>query len=372
VYWDKKATTGVKVDGNHMIQPHPGHRPPQRVKTGHRTTYYRAHPFQGEELGTMKLGVFLVLWSDMPFEDALKKAVSKGLQTVEIGTGAYPGDAHCKPAQLLEDPSALKCFREAIADSGLEISALSCHGNPLHPDRAFAESHIGVFHETVHLARELGVKTVVNFSGCPGDSEEAKYPNWVTCPWPDDFSNIVKWQWEEKVIPHWKKEADFLQDHDVRVGLEMHPGFVVYNTETMLRLRKECGAPIGCNFDPSHLVWQGMDPCASIRRLGDSIFHFHAKDVTLDPMNTKMNGVLDTKHYGDEINRSWIFRSLGYGMSMEKWKEMMSQLRLVGYDGPLSIEHEDSLMSADEGLDKAISLLKDVAMFETTGDMHWA
>ncbi|MGN1128950.1 MAG: sugar phosphate isomerase/epimerase, partial [Candidatus Flemingiibacterium sp.] len=93
----------------------------------------------------------------------------------------------------------------------------------------------------------------------------------------------------------------------------------------------------------------------------------------IDEMNTKTNGVLDTKHYADEIHRSWIFRSLGYGHDLGVWKDMMSALRLVGYDGPISIEHEDSLMSIDEGLRKAVEFLKQVIISEPKpGTMSWA
>ena len=146
----------------------------------------------------------------------------------------------------------------------------------------------------------------------------------------------------------------------------------MYNPATLLRLREAVGPVIGANFDPSHLVWQGMDPVAAIRELAGAIYHVHAKDTKIDEMNTKTNGVLDTKHYADEIHRSWIFRSLGYGHDLGVWKDMMSALRLVGYDGPISIEHEDSLMTPGEGLDKAIALLKEVLMFQPRGGMYWA
>ena len=152
----------------------------------------------------------------------------------------------------------------------------------------------------------------------------------------------------------------------------MHPGFCVYNPETLMKLRNAVGPEIGANFDPSHLFWQGIDPVAAIRYLGDAIFYFHAKDTKIDKLNTDVNGVLDTKHYGDEINRSWIFRSVGYGHDEQTWKDIMSALRMVGYDGMISIEHEDSLMSVPEGLGKAIDMLKRVMMFENNGGMWWA
>jgi sugar phosphate isomerase/epimerase len=183
---------------------------------------------------------------------------------------------------------------------------------------------------------------------------------------------VVEWQWEKKVIPYWKREATFARNNGVNVALEMHPGFVVYNTETLLRLRKECGKNIGANFDPSHLFWQGIDPVASVRALGEAVFHVHAKDCRIYEANSKLNGVLDTKHYGDEAHRSWIFRTVGYGHGEDFWKDFVSTLRMTGYDGVLSIEHEDSLMSTEEGLQKAVTFLQGILLKEKVGKMFWA
>ena len=320
----------------------------------------------------MKLGVFTALFGQKSLEDALDYITQNGVYVVELGTGNYPGDPHCKPAELLENRSALQTFKDLLARKGVEISALSCHGNPLHPQQEIARVHHETFEKTVLLAEKLGVTRVIGFSGCPGDSDAARYPNWVTCPWPDDFSQIVRWQWEQKVIPYWQKAGKFAQEHGVRICLEMHPGFVVYNTETLLRLREAVGEVIGANFDPSHLFWQGMDPIASVRKLGSAIFHVHAKDCRIDPFNASVNGVLDTKSYGDEIHRSWIFRTVGYGHGHEFWKDFVSTLRMVGYDDVLSIEHEDSLMSVNEGFTKAVAFLKEILLTEATGEMWWA
>jgi len=321
----------------------------------------------------MKLSVFAVLLAEMSFEDACKYLKKAGAQAVEIGCGGFLGQAHCKPAELLADPAKPEAFKKALSDNGLEIAALSTHGNPVHPNKEIAAAYHEDFVNTVLLAEKLGVETVVTFSGCPGGCAEDKTPNWVTCPWPDDFSDILKYQWDEVLIPYWKKTVAFCEEHGVKkVALEMHPGFCVYNPETLMKLRNAVGPVIGANFDPSHLFWQGIDPVYAIRYLGDAIYYFHAKDTKIDELNAKTNGVLDTKHYGDEIHRAWVFRSVGYGHAHQVWKDIMSNLRMVGYDGPISIEHEDSLMTAGEGLGKAIAMLKDVMMFEDKGGMWWA
>jgi sugar phosphate isomerase/epimerase len=319
----------------------------------------------------MRVGVFTVLLADRPFEEALDYAKEVGCEAVEIGTGGYPGDAHCRPKELLGDSGAMGEFRQAVEKRDLQISALSCHGNPLHPDEAIAKEHDERFRDTVRLAAELEVGQVITFSGCPGDSEGSERPNWVTCPWPPDFIETLEWQWREKVTPYWREAASFAREHGVRVAIELHPGFVAYNTDSFWRLREIGGETIGVNFDPSHLFWQQMDPLVCVRELGDAIFHVHAKDTWVDPPNVRRNGVLDTKAYTDEVNRSWIFRTVGYGHGPEFWRAFVSELRLAGYDGVISIEHEDSLMSVNEGFTKAVDFLKDTVITQRPGEAWW-
>jgi sugar phosphate isomerase/epimerase len=322
----------------------------------------------------MKLGVLTVLYQQLPVEAALDKLRSMGAESVEFGTGNYPGNAHCDLDEVLADAQRTNNFRKAVESRGLSISALSQHGNPLHPDESFAQKCHDTWRKTVQLASQLEVPVVNAFSGCPGDSEGSRYPNWVTCPWPGDFLSILEWQWNERVIPYWQKEADYAKQNGVNIGFEMHPGFVVYNPETLLRLREACGPVVGANFDPSHLFWQGIDAVEAIKTLGKegAIHHAHAKDTQLDARNIAMNGVLDTKPYGDVLNRSWVFRTIGYGQGEKVWRDIVSTLRAVGYDYVLSIEHEDSYMSIDEGLQKAIDTLRPILLTEPVGEMWWA
>jgi len=287
-----------------------------------------------------------------------------------LGTGNYPGDAHCK-LTMLDDSNALAEFNKVLADHGASISALSCHGNALHPDPARAKHDAEVSRKTILLAEKLGIPTVVDFSGCPGDSPTAKQPNWVTCPWPPDYLEVLDWQWNEVVTPYWTAHGKFAADHGVRIAIEMHPGFVVYSPETMLRLRSIAGPAVGANLDPSHMFWQNIDPIAAVRVLGEAVFYVHAKDTQLYPANLPRSGVLDTKPYTDERNRGWIFRTVGFGHGAEWWKEFVSTLRMFGYDNVLSIEHEDSLLSAEEGLTKAATFLNDLVIREQPGAAWW-
>ena len=319
----------------------------------------------------MKLGVFTVLFGELPFDEALKKVKAAGLEAVEIGSGCYPGDSHIDLDGLLADAVKAKDYRTMIEDHGLTISALSCHGNPLHPKSSIAINDDEVFRKTIRLAERLGVSVVVNFSGCPGDSDTASYPNWVTCPWPPDFQEVLSWQWEKKAIPYWKEAATFAGDHGVKIALEPHPGFLVYNAETALKLRAEAGDVIGVNFDPSHFFWQGVDVPSAIRALGSTIYHFHAKDSALDPQNVALNGVIDGKPYTEMASRAWLFRTVGWGHDLLVWKQIVSALRLAGYDHVISIEHEDALASLDEGLMGAVDILKRAILREPPVDAWW-
>lgn len=322
----------------------------------------------------MKLGVFTVLYQKNSFEEMLDKVKAKGLDTVEIGTGYYPGNAHCDYETLLADDDKVKEYLSEIEKRGLTISALSCHGNPLHPNKEIARKSHDSWEKTVLLSEKMGVDCINLFSGCPGDCEESKYPNWVTCTWPNDFKAILEWQWNEKVIPYWREQNEYAKKHGIKkLAFEMHPGFVVYNPETLMKLRNAVGEEVGANFDPSHLIWQGIDPIEAIRFLGKekAIYHFHAKDTCIDKHNTALNGVLDTRPYSDVLNRSWIFRSVGYGSDYVLWKGIISMLRKVGYEHALSIEHEDSLMSADEGFTKAVDFLKQCIIEDKLDNMWW-
>ncbi len=232
----------------------------------------------------MRVGVFTPLLSQLPLPAVLKKLKSYNIETVELGTGNYPGDAHCK-LTMLDDHSALAEFQKILKDHGVTISALSCHGNALHPDPARAKKDREVSRKTILLAEKLGIPVVVDFSGCPGDSPHATAPNWVTCPWPPDYLKVLDWQWNEVVTPYWREHGKFAADHGVKIAIEMHPGFVVYSPETMLKLRAIAGPTIGCNLDPSHMFWQNIDPIAAVRILKDAIFYVHAKDTQIYSAN---------------------------------------------------------------------------------------
>ena len=320
----------------------------------------------------MKVGSMTVPLQQMPLADALQYLKELGLEAVEVGTGCFTSDAHCKPKELLADRQKLEEFARTFQEAGVELNALSCHGNPIHPDREVAGKAHEVFVDTCHLAGELGVKKVITFSCCAGDSPNSRYTNWVTCPWTDYFMNVLDYKWNDCLLPYWADAGQLAKECGVKVAFEMHPGFQVYNTASMLRFREAMGDTFGANFDPSHLIWQGNDIVASIRELKGAIYHFHAKDTKVDTINTARKGVLDVVPYAREEERSWIFRTVGYGNGQQFWKDVISALRMAGYDDIISIEHEDSLMSVEEGLRKAIAMVRDVIISEKPAQMWWA
>ncbi|MBK7998732.1 MAG: sugar phosphate isomerase/epimerase [Verrucomicrobia bacterium] len=321
----------------------------------------------------MKVGVFTVILGSRKLEATLDYLAGLGVQAVEFGAGGYARSSHCPLEETLASDKKCRELRRAVESRGLQISALNAAGNPIHPVRKTAAKFHSDFQKVIRLANKLEVDVVINFSGCPGGAPGDKSPNWVTCPWPPDYLEILDYQWNKVVIPYWEKAVAFARGEGIRkIALEMHPGFVVYNPETLLRLRKAVGPAIGANFDPSHLFWQGIDPCAAVRALKGAIWHCHAKDTAVHEWNSTTNGTLDTKHYSDELNRSWIFRTVGYGHPRHFWCNFVSTLRMCGYDGVLSMEHEDSLMTAREGLEKGVRFLQSIALSEAKGEVTWA
>jgi len=321
----------------------------------------------------MQVGVLTVPVASEPLTDSLSYLDSIGVDAVELGCGGYPGDDHLSREAYLYDEDAQADLHHLLDEYGMDVSALATHNNPLHPDEDRAVEADTELREAITLADQLGVDVVTCFSGLPAGGPDDKVPNWVTAPWPSEHADAHEYQWDV-ATEYWTGLAEHAASHNVDVAIEMHPNMLVYEPHGLLKLREATNDHIGANFDPSHLYWQGIDVTAAIRLLGDhdAIHHFHAKDTKVYEENAREKGVLDTTGYTEEADRSWLFRSIGYGHGEQHWKDVVSTLRMVGYDGALSIEHEDSLTSAREGLEKAVDVL-DRAVFETQpGDAYWA
>lgn len=311
------------------------------------------------------IGVFNAdVYKTLSLDAMLDKVSALGLEAMEIGTGGYPNSWQCPVDELLADPAKAKAWLKKFEDHGLRVATLSCHGNPIHPDAKHAATDIETFKKTVLLAERIGVKVIVGFSGCPGGSPADTQPNWITYRWPPEYDEMLQWQWKEKVIPYWKGAAKFAREHGIhRLAFEMHPNFVVYNPRTLIRLREAVGEEIGANCDLSHLFWQGCDPVEVIHFLGKqgALFHAHMKDTVLYPENLAKYGVLNfVFESGDLPMASDAFRAVGYGHSASLWKSVIQAYMDVGYEGILSIENEDPILSGEVGVERAAYVLKNV------------
>lgn len=307
----------------------------------------------------MRLGLVTDSLGYLPFDELLETAARLGIQALEFGCGGWSSAPHVSLDLLLENERERENFAAQIRDHGLEISALNCSGNQLAPGQR-GKSNDQVVRNTMRLAQSLGVRRIVMMSGLPGGPGDQN-ANWITTAWPPEVHEILRYQWEEVAIPYWRELAQLARENGIeKLCIEQHAGQLVYNTETLLRLRDAVGEIIGVNFDPSHALWMGGDPLRAIRHLRGTIYHVHAKDTRIDPHNREINTLLETKPNERVAERSWNYVTLGYGHSELWWRDFVIQLKQNGYDDVLSIEHEDQSMPPIVGVRKSVELLSHV------------
>lgn len=306
----------------------------------------------------MKLGFVSDSLGSMPFETMLDHAARMGVSGIEVNTCGWSTAPHCNMQDLLGNPDAQAAFRAQFVDRGLEILSLNANGNPLHPtDPTQGEG----LKDTIRLAGEMGIETVCTMSGLPAGNATDTMPNWVVSSWPPETQDILKFQWNEKLIPFWTEIAALANDNGVkRIALELHGNQCVYNVPSLLKLRDAIGPMIGANLDPSHLFWMGADPLVAAEALGDAIYHVHAKDTFLNGPVQATTSLLENGSLMDIPARSWSYITLGFGHGEEWWRQFCYRLKMAGYDGWLSIEHEDVLLNSLEGLEKSVALLQGV------------
>ena len=196
-------------------------------------------------------------------------------------------------------------------------------------------------------------------SGCPGGPGDAN-ANWITTAWPPETARVLEWQWDQVLIPYWRRLAAESASHGVtKLCLELHGQQNVYNVATLHRLRDAVGPVIGANFDPSHLFWMGADPLAAIPALAGAILHVHAKDTHMIAANLAVNSAIDTTPMADLAHRAWAYVTLGDGHPVEWWAKFVIALRRAGYDDVLSIEHEDVVRTPEDGVRRSVELLRE-------------
>jgi sugar phosphate isomerase/epimerase len=304
----------------------------------------------------MKIGLNTDSLGTLELDAMLDVAAELALDAVEFPTGAWSPAPHVDLARLLESEGARRELLGRVGDRGLQISALTCNGNQLDP--VSGPEHDQVVRDTIALAPRLGVDRVILMSGCPGGPGDTR-ANWITVVWPPEAAEVLRWQWEESVIPYWRSLVAHAEAHGVsKLCIEMHGQQVVYNVPTLLRLREAVGPVVGANYDPSHLMWMGADPIATIGALGDAIYHVHAKDTRIEPA-VALRSRLETSP--DVAERSWNYVTLGHGHDAAFWGEFCSALACAGYDDVLSIEHEDQAMDPVAAVTESVALLRGVA-----------
>ncbi len=306
----------------------------------------------------MKLGFVSDSLGAMSFTEMLDQAERMGVSGVEVNTCGWSTAPHCKMDDLLGNASAQKAFKSEFSRRGLEIISLNANGNPLHPtDLKQGED----LKKTIRLAGEMGIKKVCTMSGLPAGSANDVMPNWVVSSWPPETQDILRYQWEEKLIPFWADIVALCKKHGVeQIALEMHGNQCVYNVPSLFKLREALGPVIGANLDPSHLFWMGADPLIAAEALGEAVYHVHAKDTFLNTPKQATTSLLENGSLMDIPARSWSYITLGFGHGEEWWRQFCYRLKMGGYDGWLSIEHEDVLLNSLEGLEKSVDLLKGV------------
>jgi sugar phosphate isomerase/epimerase len=307
----------------------------------------------------MKVGMVTDSLGHLPFEEMVETAAKLGIETLEFCCGNWSTAPHLDLDAMLESSLERENFLAKLRDHGLEISALNCSGNQLAPGE-LGKSNDEVVRKTFKLAKLLGVRRIVMMSGLPGGPGDQN-PNWVITCWPAQMPGILKYQWEEVAIPYWRKLVVEARENGIeKICLEQHAHQLVYNTDTLHKMRDAVGEIVGVNLDPSHALWMGGDPLQAIRHMRGAIYHVHAKDTRIDPQISAVNTLLETKGNEQIAERSWNYVTLGYGHSEIWWRNFVIQLKQNGYDDVLSIEHEDFNLPPLVGVEKSVELLRNV------------
>lgn len=308
----------------------------------------------------MELSICTDILGYLPFEEMLAKVKNYGLKYVELGTGGWSPAPHVRLDELLSSKDKLTAFKAALQKNDIRIAAFNCSGNPLEPGE-LGKKHTDITHKTMELAGMLGVKKVVMMSGLPAGAPGDTVPNWVTYTdsWPDTLKGVLDYQWNTVAIPFWKKLAEKAKSCGVeKIALENFSSQLVYNPDTLLKLRNAVDPIIGMNLDPSHLWWMGGDPIAAARALGPAIHHVHGKDVRVESGPADINGTLETRPVEECRDRAWNYVAVGCGHDLQWWKEFFSVVRMMGYDDIVSLEMEDLTMSVEAGVETSVIALQ--------------
>ncbi|KAK3604273.1 hypothetical protein CHS0354_002081 [Potamilus streckersoni] len=298
----------------------------------------------------MKIGLVSEIFGGMTYRDMLKKLQGIGIEELEFCCAAWSKRTACGTGQISEKPEG---------SAGIQSRC-----NPMAPGDTGKKHHEGTI-KTFQLAKILGIKKIVMMSGLPAGGPDDKFPNWVTTAWPPECGQMLEYQWKT-AAKYWKDLVKIASENGIeQIALELHGFQLVYSCETFLKLRKSAGSMIGINFDPSHFFWMGADPLPAVSELKEHIFHVHAKDTRINHAKAALKTLLETESPSKPNARAWNYTTLGYGHDEYWWRRFILELRSAGYDGVLSIEHEDALMTPWEGVIKSVEFLKRSILTET-------
>ncbi len=306
----------------------------------------------------MEIGLYAESAGLASLDETLPRARDLGITRIELSTGGQNSQPFIDVDVLLESKSKRRSLLNKLGDYDMSLSALNISAFPLHP--RVGAAHIELTRKTMQLAGALGIDRIVAQSGAPGDAPGSSVPNWVTYPWPDEMRDTVRRQWEQG-IALWRDLADYGKTQGVtRICFELHPVNLVYNVPTLMTMREAVGDAIGANFDPSHLLWQGMDIPACVRAIGPAVYHVHIKDVMMHPQNQALVGVLDNRSDVSFRERPWTFCTSGFGHDARWWREFFVALNDIGYDDVASIENEDPYLPGIAGVERTVPFLRAV------------
>ncbi|MEZ5087008.1 MAG: sugar phosphate isomerase/epimerase [Tessaracoccus sp.] len=306
----------------------------------------------------MEIGLLTDSLAQHPLPRVLDTAAELGITTIELAMGNWSSAPHADVDALVASQARRRELIASIEGRGLCLEALNASGNQLHPK--WGDEHDRVVRQTLLLAEQLEIDTVVLMSGLPGARGDS-FPAWVTTVWPPENLELLDYQWNEVALPYWAKLAEDAKAHGItKLSVEMHGNQLVYSPPGLLRLREAIGDIIGANFDPSHLMWMGADPLAAIEALSSAIYHVHAKDTRIEDA-VGWRSRLETLPNSETDRRAWNFVAVGSGHpgGVDFWMQFVQALRQAGYDGPLSIENEDYTLGAGESVAIAAKTLAD-------------
>lgn len=310
--------------------------------------------------------LFTGQWADLRLEELCQKAKDFGYDGLELACWgdhfevdkALAEDDYCQKKRDLLDKHDLKLFSISnhLVGQGVLDNIDERHKSIL-PEYVWGDGDpagvnnrcIEEMKNTARAAQKLGVSVVNGFTGSSIWHLIYDFP-----PTPPSMIDAGF----DLLAERWNPILDVFQECGVKFALEVHPTEIAFDLYSAERALKALGhrEEFGFNFDPSHLIWQGVDPVEFIRAFPDRIYHVHMKDakVTLNGRT----GILTSHLPWGDPRRGWDFRSVGRGGV--RFEEIIRALNAIGYDGPLSVEWEDINMNRDAGAAEAAQFCKNV------------